>query len=233
MDSPTSPAHGSQPDGAPGSLVLILGAGRIDRELADPERLLDRYLVDVGLRYLDYRPITPPDRLVPEDLAVTILVNSRVGWRAFESIQDLGATIDLGTLPDMSLETTTAAEREVLADLIARVAGWPGLAASTATKVLHKKRPGLIPILDNRAIFGAYMNPNWPQQRSRADPVHDARTIRSALDFIATDLTRLENATVWPVLHAHRFERTSVELFDMVWWSYFRTLEPVKPAPTI
>ena len=42
------------------------------------------------------------------------------------------------------------------------MAQWPGFAASVATKVLHKKRPGLIPVLDNQA-FGAYMNPNWPQ----------------------------------------------------------------------
>jgi putative NADH-flavin reductase len=32
-----------------------------------------------------------------------------------------------------------------------------------ATKVLHKKRPKLKPILDNEAIFGAYMNPKWPE----------------------------------------------------------------------
>jgi hypothetical protein len=33
---------------------------------------------------------------------------------------------------------------------------WPGFGASVATKTLHKKRPALIPVLDNMAIFGAY-----------------------------------------------------------------------------
>ena len=58
---------------------LLLGAGRLDRVLEDAERLLVGYRNDDGLRYLDYRPATDPDRLLPEDLAVTILINSRGG----------------------------------------------------------------------------------------------------------------------------------------------------------
>ena len=36
---------------------------------------------------------------------------------------------------------------------------WPWVGASLATKTLHKKRPALIPVLDNMAIFGAYDEP--------------------------------------------------------------------------
>ena len=46
---------------------------------------------------------------------------------------------------------------------IAAVTDWEGFASSVATKVPHKKRPKLIPILDDEAIFGAYMNPKWPE----------------------------------------------------------------------
>jgi hypothetical protein len=77
-------------------MKVTLGAGRIDRVLPDADELLNRYLTDIGLRYLDYRPIIPADRLVPEDSAVTILINSRVGWRAFESVQDHGDSINFG-----------------------------------------------------------------------------------------------------------------------------------------
>ena len=52
------------------------------------------------------------------------------------------------------------------------MASWDGFAASVATKILHKKRPALIPILDNQAIFGAYMNPQWPSKPSRADSIY-------------------------------------------------------------
>ena len=195
---------------------LIYGARQLDRKVPDIEMLLDRYLTDIGLRYLDYRPITPPDKLVPEDLAVTILINSRVGWRAFESVQDHGPDLELDVLPDKPLEETTEPERQVVADLIARVASWPGLAASVATKVLHKKRPTLIPILDNQAIFGAYMNPSWPEQRSSMWSVYDAPTIKKALDWISVDLTRPENTAEWSRLRSKQPSRSLIQLFDMV-----------------
>lgn len=78
---------------------LIVGAGRLDRELEDVEGLVAAYLTDDGLRYLDYQPSTPSDRLLPDDLAVTILINSRVGPRAFKAVQDHGLELHLDALP--------------------------------------------------------------------------------------------------------------------------------------
>jgi len=132
----------------------------------DAEGLLVAYRDDDGLRCLDLEPITPPNRLVPEDLAVTILINTRVNAAAFKSVQDRAGELDLAPLPDASLENTSDMQREELAQLVSRMAAWPGFAASVATKILHKKRPALIPILDNQAVFGAYMNPSWPERRS-------------------------------------------------------------------
>jgi UDP:flavonoid glycosyltransferase YjiC (YdhE family) len=92
-----------------------------------------------------------------------MLINSRVAAHAATSVHANGATLDLTSLPDKSLEETTAEERQRVASLIGTMASWPWLGASVATKTLHKKRPALIPILDNQAIFGAYMNPLWPE----------------------------------------------------------------------
>ena len=96
-----------------------------------------------------------------------------------------------------------------------------------ATKILHKKRPALIPILDNLAMFGAYMNLAWPEARSTAASVYAAAKIRKALDWITFDLTRSENAAVWPELEALEPSRSRIELFDMVWCMHFQKLEPV------
>lgn len=144
-----------------GEVRLVLGAGHIDRVLDGADRLLLAYRTDDGLRYLDYEPASDADVLVPDDLAVTILINSRVGSAAFKSVQHRGRALDLRSLPPTPLEQTTPEGRRQVAEVIAEMASWPGLAASVATKVLHKKRPALIPILDNQAIFGAYMNPRW------------------------------------------------------------------------
>jgi len=116
------------------------------------------------------------------------------------------------------------------------VVAWPGFAASVATKVLHKKRPALIPILDNEAIFGAYMSPTWPEQRASMESVYSPSRIREALDWIWFDVTRPENEDVWPVLNRSHPSRTRIELFDMAWWMQFRSVQPGRPAdlgPTI
>jgi len=205
---------------------IVLGGGVIDRHLEGAVALLRAYREDEGTRYLNQVPITPPDRLVPEDLAVTILINSRVTWRAYKSVQDLAPALDLGVLPATPLEGTSAAQRALVADVVAQVAHWPGFAASVASKVLHKKRAALVPLLDNSAIFGAYMNPVWPAVHSSADSVKDIGRIREALDSIWFDLTRPENTQVWSALSAQEPTRTRIELFDMVWWSHFRGVEP-------
>jgi hypothetical protein len=57
--------------------------------------------------------------------------------------------------------------------------------------------------------------------------VKAVRRIKEALDLIATDVTRPENASVWSQFHAIEPERSRIELFDMVWWMYFRQVEPV------
>jgi hypothetical protein len=103
---------------------------------------------------------------------------------------------------------------------------------SVATKILHKKCPATIPILDNQAIFGAYMNPAWPEQPSRQDSVYAVNRIRQALDWLYIDLTAERNACAWVELADLAPKRTRVELFDMVWWSYFRRTKPVSGART-
>ena len=209
-------------------ITLIVGAGRIDRSIPNAEDLLSQYRKDTGYDYLDYEPITPADKILPEDLAVTLLMNSQVGWRAFQSLQKHGHSIEIATLPIKSLEQTSVEERKQIASVITSLAQYPGFAASVATKVLHKKRPALIPILDNQAIFGAYINPEWPRKPARSDSVRDQNLICSALDWIANDLNRPENEKVWSSLSAIEPARTRIQLFDCVWWMYFRLIQPVK-----
>jgi hypothetical protein len=113
-------------------------------------------------------------------------------------------TVDLRSLPTKALEETTDEERQLVADVIGTMTSWPWVGASLATKTLHKKRPGLIPILDNQAIFGAYMNPLWPERRSLMDTIKAVPRIKEALDWIAVDITRPENESIWPQLSCDR-----------------------------
>lgn len=216
-------------------MELIFGAGKLDRRVPQVEDLLDDWRKkerDFGQLYLEHEPTTPRDRVVVEDLAVTMLINSRVDARQAMAVFRNGSRLDLSVLPDRALGETTDGERQVVAEVVAEMTSWPGFGASAATKTLHKKRPALIPVLDNLAIFGAYMYPLWPEKRARADTIKAVTRIKEALDWIAEDLTRSENASVWPQLQAIEPARSRIDLFDMIWWMYFRHVEPVAPAPS-
>lgn len=216
-------------------MELIFGAGKLDRRVPQVESLLGDWREeerDFGQLYLEHEPTTPSDRVVVEDLAVTMLINSRVDARQAMGVVRNGSRLDLSVLPDKALGETTDGERQVVADVIAAMTSWPGFGASAATKTLHKKRPALIPILDNLAIFGAYMYPLWPEKRARADTIKAVARIKEALDWITVDLTRPENASVWPQLQAIEPTRSRIDLFDMIWWMYFRQVEPVAAAPS-
>jgi hypothetical protein len=211
----------------------IYGAERLDRRVEGVEDLLREWRVreaDWGELYLAFDPSTPADVLLVEDLAMTMLINSRVAGQAAAAVLRHGHSLDLASMPDKPLQETTADERQQLSELIGTMTSWPWVGASLATKTLHKKRPLLIPVLDNQAIFGAYMNPHWPERRSSMETIKSRARIREALDWIAYDLTRPDNVESWSALAELSPGRSRIELFDCVWWIYFRRLEPA-PAP--
>jgi len=148
----------------------------------EAEKRLLEYRKDPGYKYLDYKPLTPPDQLFLEDLAVTLLVNSQA---RLGTAMSMVRPVNIGHLPDVPLEGSSEEDRVAVAKLITEICSSRGyLGASTVTKILHKKRPRLVPILDNQAIFGAYMNPDWgPGKHSSAESIGDFEHVKKALDW--------------------------------------------------
>lgn len=207
---------------------LILGSGQTTRVVEGADDLLRAYRRSMDCLYLNYHPITPTSSLLPEDLAVTLLVSSRASWLAHRSLQRYGASVNLQLLAQRPLEQTTPAERLQVADLVATLATWPGFGTSLATKVLHKKRPDLIPILDNQAIFGGYLNPKWPDQPPTSETNKDKAKIVQALESITHDLSCPENQPVWAELRTIEPNRTLIQIFDCVWWMYMKRFSVTK-----
>jgi Family of unknown function (DUF6308) len=206
---------------------LLYTGGGIERWVEGAEVKLRTFRDDSGYAYLRHEPCTPRDELRVEDLAVTLLMNSQVTWRNATSVSERAGQLDLSGLPDVALEDTTDEERRRVANVVGVVASWPGFGASTATKTLHKKRPALIPILDNLAIFGAYLHRDWgPGRAATYDTVKDVGRIGVALDQIHADLNSRTNEPVWPALSAIEPGLSRVEIFDSVWWIHFRGIEP-------
>ena len=46
-------------------------------------------------------------------------------------------------------------------------------------------------------------------------------------------MSRSENEPVWAHLQAVEPDRSRIELFDMIWWMYFRGVEPAGLPPTV
>jgi hypothetical protein len=205
------------------SLVLRLGSEQGAHVISGADGYLRAYQSekDSGHLYLDYQAGTPRDKVVSEDLTLTLMVGS-VGWRAFRSVKERGGEIELGELPQKALEETSAEDRRQVAAQIGQLVQLRGFTVTLATRVLHKKRPALIPILDERAIFGAYLNPRWPQEAASGERVKSEGVIAKALDWMAFDLRRAENVGVWDALQAIAPERSRIQLWDGVWWMYFR-----------
>lgn len=100
---------------------LIFGAGQLDRRVAGVEGLLGDWREkerDFGQLYLEYEPTTPRDRVLVEDLAVTMLINSRVEARQAMGVFRNGATLDLRALPEKPLGETTDVERQLIAEVV-------------------------------------------------------------------------------------------------------------------
>jgi alkylhydroperoxidase/carboxymuconolactone decarboxylase family protein YurZ len=90
----------------------------VESGITDAESLLCDWRVkemDYGQLYLEHQPSTSPNRVLVEDLAVTMLVNSRVDARQAMGVSRNAATLDLSGLSDKPLGETTDGERQMVA----------------------------------------------------------------------------------------------------------------------
>lgn len=101
-----------------------------------------------------------------------------------------------------------------------------GVGVAVAVKMLHPKRPGLVPVIDGQNFFGSYQHPEWQPGM----PAFEGWTARSHADLVAglKEIRRVvgspENIQAWDELDGWvaadgrgPFER--VALFDMLWWA--------------
>lgn len=201
--------------------LVLRRSDRID----DPIRLVHEYLdsVTYGPTYYRYRPSTRSDTVTLEDLGMGVLFAGQPQPRAALALAR--GPFELRDVPGEPLHLLDRCQRRSLVETIASfLDSRPGFQSALATKLLHKKRPHAIPVLDNRAIFGTYLRADWqpadawPASLSTRDP----EVIGSAIEAIYKDVARTENQETWAQLEDHfRSEGfTRIELFDMVWWRH-------------
>jgi hypothetical protein len=119
-----------------------------------------------GYEYFDARPSLAQDEITPEDVAATAALNMRFTRESLEGFLAARDVIrdGLGSLPnDVSLEDASDELLQAIEDLMVGLCEGegpfafkiPGAGRAQVSKVLHRKRPRLIPLYD-RVISERY-----------------------------------------------------------------------------
>ncbi len=112
-------------------------------------------------RYMEYRyplydgvGIARDNQLGPVEIALSVMLNSQISGNTAQSIFEIREKVDAGLaeIPDANL-IDVGAEKEIPGEVgirraVKAMCKLRRVKLSTCTKILHKKRPGLIPILD-------------------------------------------------------------------------------------
>jgi hypothetical protein len=206
-----------------GSTAVQIGMHRI----SDAQSLIDWYdggNVIYGPSYYAYELQTPRDRVHLEDLALGVLLNGRPQARAALSLVRLtDDQRDISDVPETPLHLTAPDERTRILAAIMRLVGLSGIGSSLATKILHRKRPATIPILDNQAIYATLMSSDWrPGEHVRATTVASRERIEQALEKVYAVVSDPRNSDAFSLLEQQNPSLTRIEIFDKVWWAYIR-----------
>lgn len=197
----------------------------------EPTSYIDWYLnhdnVSRGPDY--YRPPTmlndQPDAIVFGDLAWGTLLEGRPSSTAAQQLLRARA-IDISRVPSSPLGELSDYQCDAVVAGIRELAKLDGIRSALATKVLHPKRRASVPILDNQAIYGAFMTLGFvPGDAYKGYGTRQETKIKGALLKVRECLRDETNTRGWSVLENNYPDLKRVELFDMVWWALLHASE--------
>jgi hypothetical protein len=205
------------------SLVLRNGT-RIDNVLDTALEFVEH---DGSYRSYDLAPVEQDDVLTEADIRVANAMVARMSPRVIASIYARASVINLALarIPrSASLAATDdAIPWQELEELMRAVDGIPEVRLARQTKVLHKKRPALIPILDS--VLETYLR-RVDGLRRTGDPTRDAveliRSYKRELDASLPALRSLQRE-----LRRRGIDLTECRLLDLFLWAYSGTYTPL------
>jgi hypothetical protein len=198
---------------------LILGSGAV---VDDPVRVASRMMSEEW-PYYDGLPQGDPDRIEPIDVLATVSVNSFVNNAASVRRIHRGVATACDDLMraiprDAALLETDLALVEQLIDAACSV---QGVLVPVATKVLHRKRPGLVPMLDNVLLRYYFEHLERPELTGRSQDRKKAASVaRLALDEFKSDLekARPDLDAIAAELGGKGMPVTTVRLLELLLW---------------
>jgi hypothetical protein len=184
-----------------------------------------------------------PAHVTPVDVAITIAVNSFVNTatRLREIQRGMAAACDaiLPTIPTEATLGDDAAAVDQLSALLEAAVSVRGVLVPVATKVLHRKRPSLVPMLD-QVILDHYLDATGrtPWKAATKDKRRAAQAAMLAVDALSADLhaARHEFDRVANAVAADGYALTRLRVLDILVWTeveprgYYRS--PTESGPS-
>ena len=151
---------------------LVLARQDITNPIGDLRAYRECWRYRIGAIYIE-EP-TDPDAVTVADVGVSLLMNSRADSSTARTVHSHGAAMasSVALIPkEIAIEDDSASEHlNAICDAVALMTSIgrdrapnksdplpSGIGISIATKIIHRKRPRLIPILDNDAIFALHL----------------------------------------------------------------------------
>ena len=176
--------------------------------------------------YYDALPAGDPDQVEPMDILVTIAVNAYItnAAQARRIHRGLARRCDglLSAIPSSAALADGERWLAPLRALLHAAAQTPGVLIPVATKVLHRKRPALIPMLDN-VLLAFYLRAlgqeNWLAQTQ--DKRQAATVAMVAIDAFRADLLAALPAVeeLRGALAAEGYPLTVARLLEILVWT--------------
>jgi hypothetical protein len=179
----------------------------------------------------DLAPVRQDDLLTKADIAVGNRIIARMPPPVVAAFASRGPAINLalGLIPPAA--SLMAPEDEIpwvgIQHLLQAAAGIQGVGLPRATKVLHKKRPALIPILDS--VVEQYLRDVEKLPRRGQFVLNGIELIRAYMRELSTNAGALR--AVRRELWTRDFKLTECRLLDLFLWAYSGTYTPAWQRP--
>jgi Family of unknown function (DUF6308) len=182
---------------------------------------------DSSYKKYDLAPVAHDSELTLEDIRVGNWMIARMSPQVMKGIYARSSEIN-SALAEIPPSATLAAPNDAvswraLTSLMQAIHGAPEVGLARATKVLHKKRPALIPILDS--VLEKYLR-GVERLRRTGDFADDAvalmKSYKRELDAALPVLRSLQFE-----LRARSVDLTECRLLDLFLWGYSGTYTPL------
>jgi len=170
---------------------------------------------DNSYRGYDMKKVNEDNRLTKGDIQLANFMVARMSSLIIESVINRSTAVNsaLERIPPGTAISDEHVLWSAIEQLFSAMLG-PEVGPARATKILHKKRPALIPILDS-VVVSYCQAVSGRSLRDKDEPSRMTLCVQAVKVDVDNNLSVLEEA-----IQANAFDLTPVRAFDILLWAY-------------